>query len=125
MSFCLSLAIMFLSCFIPFSTTSIFPLMPSISMERLKVWFRFHAPSPRRAAAMIEMIIRSILHARCVYNYSANDPNGIDRDNYFHYLLPLKYLFDCPGLLFRGCQDIILGVLFTRSAVSSVCNCSC
>ena len=74
---------------------------------------------------MIEMIIRSILHARRVYNYSANDPNGIDRDNYFHYLLPLKYLFNRPGLLFRGCQDIVLGVLFTRSTVSSVCDRGC
>ena len=69
---------------------------------------------------MIEMIIRSILHARRVYNYSANDPNGIDRDNYFHYLLPLKYLFNRPRLLFRGCQNVILGVFFTRTTIFSV-----
>ena len=69
---------------------------------------------------MIEMIIRSILHTRRVYNYSANNPNGIDRDNYFHYLLPLKHLLDRPRLFFRGCQNVILGVLFTRAVISSV-----
>ena len=69
---------------------------------------------------MIEMIIRSILHARCVYNYSANDPNGIDRDNYFHYLLPLKHLLDRPRLFFSIRQNVILGVLFSRAAVRAV-----
>ena len=69
---------------------------------------------------MIEMTIFSILHARCVYNYSANDPNGIDRDNYFHYLLPLKYLFNRPRLFFSIRQNVILGVLFSRTVISSV-----
>ena len=69
---------------------------------------------------MIEMIIRSILYARCVYNYSANNPNGIDRDNYFHYLLPLKYLFNRPRLFFSIRQDVILGVFFSRAAVRAV-----
>ena len=74
---------------------------------------------------MIEMTIFSILYSRRGYNYSANNPNGIDRDNYFHYLLPLKHLLDCPRLFFRVRQNVILGVLFSRTVISSVRDRGC
>ena len=49
-----------LNCLILFSRTSILPLTFSISMERLNVWFKFHAASPMRAEAIIPIIILSI-----------------------------------------------------------------